>query len=320
MSLETWVGLARNGLCVVSDLMPESLDQLGRWPNGMTTMNYLIGPLQFAAVLFNVQGALGFPGALLRWFSSRKLTEVAAASKCSVAAKAAARKQSAATIGLCFAFLRCTLAPAFLVLALNSCKKADEWQVQYALLAMQVGLSVALWAMRKDFLEKWNQTHNCNVIALIKHDGSDGGRHLAYAEACCDAGLLDTSLADAAFSKDGKDDSPAAVKKRGDALRKKANDLVTKGKTTLDDLLAHAEKGKQTYDLEVKVWVLNIIAFCGYAVFPLTYFGPFPRSDFYEWLGNFVGDFAWTVEPYLVLAAHMAATEGLAGESKPKKD
>ena len=61
MSLETWVGLARNGLCVVSDTLPERFDQFGRYANGMSTMNYLIAPLQLAAVVFNVPGALGLP-------------------------------------------------------------------------------------------------------------------------------------------------------------------------------------------------------------------------------------------------------------------
>ena len=72
MSLETWVGLMRNGLCVVSDTMPDRFDQLGRYAslNGMSTMNLLIAPLQVAAVVFNVPGALGLPGAVAAWAKS----------------------------------------------------------------------------------------------------------------------------------------------------------------------------------------------------------------------------------------------------------
>ncbi|EGB10227.1 hypothetical protein AURANDRAFT_71236 [Aureococcus anophagefferens] len=275
MSLETWVGLARNGLCVVSDTLPERFDQFGRYANGMSTMNYLIAPLQLAAVVFNVPGALGLPGAALAYARARGAGAAAARSASDVVRVAGARRLEAAWVGLCFAFLKCTLAPAFLVLFLNSCKQAEGWWVEHALLAMQVGLAVALWAMRVDLLAKWGRTHNANVIALIEHDGNDGGRHCAYAEAVCDAGL------------GGSGDLAAEA--------------------TLAALLAFAERGKADYDLDVRVWVLNCVAFCGYAVFPLTYFGPFARDPFHEWFGNFAGDLAWTVEPALVLLAASAA-------------
>ena len=57
MSFETWVGLLRNGLCVISDTLPEEYQQFGYFENGMSTLNALIAPLQFAAALFNLRGA-----------------------------------------------------------------------------------------------------------------------------------------------------------------------------------------------------------------------------------------------------------------------
>ena len=39
MSLETWIGLARNGLCVVADTLPDEYDQFGYFENGMSTLN-----------------------------------------------------------------------------------------------------------------------------------------------------------------------------------------------------------------------------------------------------------------------------------------
>lgn len=57
MSLEVWVGLLRNGLCVISDTLPEEYQQFGYFENGMSTLNALIAPLQFAAALFNLRGA-----------------------------------------------------------------------------------------------------------------------------------------------------------------------------------------------------------------------------------------------------------------------
>ncbi|KAH8061506.1 hypothetical protein JL722_4134 [Aureococcus anophagefferens] len=171
---------------------------------------------------------------------------------------------------------------------------------------MQVGLAVALWAMRVDLLAKWGRTHNANVIALIEHDGNDGGRHCAYAEAVCDAGLGGSG--DLAAEVLG--DSGEGAEARGAALKARAAKLVcddATSKATLAALLAFAERGKADYDLDVRVWVLNCVAFCGYAVFPLTYFGPFARDPFHEWFGNFAGDLAWTVEPALVLLAASAA-------------
>ena len=199
-------------------------------------------------------------------------------------------------MGLCFAFLKCTLAPAFLVLFLNSCKQAEGWWVEHALLAMQVGLAVALWAMRVDLLSKWGRTHNANVIALIEHDGADGGRHCAYAEAVCDAGLGGGGDLAAEVLGGGGEGAEA----RGAALKARAAKLVcddATSKATLAALLAFAERGKADYDLDVRVWVLNCVAFCGYAVFPLTYFGPFARDPFHEWFGNFAGDLARTPAP-----------------------
>ena len=64
MSLETWIGLARNGLCVVADTLPDEYDQFGYFENGMSTLNALIAPLQFAAAVFNAKAALKLPAAL----------------------------------------------------------------------------------------------------------------------------------------------------------------------------------------------------------------------------------------------------------------
>ena len=101
MSLETWVGLMRNGLCVVSDTMPDRFDQLGRYAslNGMSTMNLLIAPLQVAAVVFNVPGALGLPGAVAAWAKSGSVDAAAAKSGSAVAVSAASpcRRRTAAS-------------------------------------------------------------------------------------------------------------------------------------------------------------------------------------------------------------------------------
>ena len=68
---------------------------------------------------------------------------------------------------------------------MNSCKVATERQVQWALLAMQIGLAVALWAMREEDRDEHNKASNCEDVASGERDKS------LRAQACCDAGLID---------------------------------------------------------------------------------------------------------------------------------
>lgn len=316
MSLETWVGLLRNGLCVVSDTLPDEYDQFGRFANGMSTMNALIAPLQFAAAIFNLKGAIGFPKALKDVKAARALRDVASATKNSLAEAAAERRVVDATVSACYAFLSLTLSPAFVILAKNSCKRAAGWEVEWALGIMQIGLFVALVAMRVEAKATWARAENCEAIAQKRGPGDAS----AKAQACCDAGLVvddgdegqTLSLSECVFSPLGEKDAPSAVKARCGALAKKASDIASKHSTTKEALLAHHAATKRNQTVGLAVWWLNVVAFFGYAVFPLTYFGPFARDPYHEWAGNFAGDLAWTVEPALVIVAAMTAPKAKA--------
>ena len=299
MSLETWIGLARNGLCVVADTLPEHYDQFGRFESGMSTLNALIAPLQFAAAVFNFRSALKLPAALQARKDALALGDACARSRSSVAVDAHTRRVKQTTYGVCYAILSCTLAPAFLVLTLNSCKVATEHQVQWALLAMQLGLALALWAMREEYLNEFNRAVNCEEVADGERDKS------LRAQACCDAGLIDQSLEACVF----EEGEMGAIKTRCGALLKKAGDRINETGTK-SKLLAHAVDGRRASTFAVVIWVLNVVAFWGYAVFPLTYFGPFTtiaEKAWYEWAGNLAGDAAWTVEPALVILSALGA-------------
>mmetsp|Transcript_94289 Transcript_94289/g.270040 ORF Transcript_94289/g.270040 Transcript_94289/m.270040 type:complete len:145 (-) Transcript_94289:155-589(-) len=87
---------------------------------------------------------------------------------------------------------------------------------------------------------------------------------------------------------------------------------LTKNKeAAADQLLANGVNEYYTALLDIVVIALNVVAFFGYAMFPLTYFFeeefikatlPFwPGNELAEWSGNFAGDFMWTLEPILVL-------------------
>jgi hypothetical protein len=63
--------------------------------------------------------------------------------------------------------------------------------------------------------------------------------------------------------------------------------------------------------LDLIVMLLNLAAFVGYAIFPVTYLVPQDTiiayyssfdKDGAEWAGNLLGDVMWTIEPALILA------------------
>ena len=101
-----------------------------------------------------------------------------------------------------------------------------------------------------------------------------------------------------------------AIKTRCGALLKRAGELVDERDKTNRKLLARASEGRRNVTFAMVIWVLNFVAFWGYAVFPLTYFGPFTtisEKAWYEWAGNLAGDAAWTVEPALVILSAFGA-------------
>ena len=103
-------------------------------------------------------------------------------------------------------------------------------------------------------------------------------------------------------------------------MRTLSQALSKRGSTAKESLIAYADKTEKAVTLEIQVWWLNAIAFCGYAVFPLTYFCGYVRTDAWEWWGNFAGDFAWTVEPALVLAAAGAFSLEASSAKEKEKD
>ena len=228
MSLETWIGLARNGLCVVADTLPDEYDQFGYFENGMSTLNALIAPLQFAAAVFNAKAALKLPEALQARKDALALKEACEKARSTVAIDAHTRRVKQTTYGICYAFLSCTLAPAFLVLCMNSCKVATERQVQWALLAMQIGLAVALWAMREEYKDEHTKAENCADVASGERDKS------LRAQACCDAGLIDKKSLEACVFDESE---MGAIKTRCGALLKRAGELVDERDKTNRKLL-----------------------------------------------------------------------------------
>lgn len=101
------------------------------------------------------------------------------------------------------------------------------------------------------------------------------------------------------------------------ALEKWKTEVAKKCKTkygreaAVARLEAEAEGDVAAGWLEVVLIGLNVAAFAGYFVFPMTYIFseeqlaanvPFwPGNDYAEWFGNLLGDVCWTIEPVLVL-------------------
>ena len=121
---------------------------------------------------------------------------------------------------------------------MNSCKVASERQVQWALLAMQIGLAVALWAMREEYKDEHTKAENCADVASGERDKS------LRAQACCDAGLIDKKSLEACVFDESE---MGAIKTRCGALLKRAGELVDERDKTNRKLLPKGEGQKKRH-------------------------------------------------------------------------
>lgn len=331
-SLETLVALARNGLCVCADLLPgghfmklplkallfelkskvseehwvSRLD-VGPVTGQLSVLNVCIAFLQVCAVCFNAIGALNLPAALSDYRRLSDAETLAAKSRSNavtVGAELAARR---ATSNLAYSIARSLLAPSFAVLALYTMGTASQQAVEWALLLMQIALAISLHAMWRDIGYRKQKAANAKLVAVSPKTD--------------DPALL-ASIEDFVYHGEGgmaavvlRAEDAESVKEECNAWIDAARAVVPENQAKFLDLASRETSGA-LFDLII--FVLNTIAFFGYMVFPATYFGPFRRDPFLEWLGNFSGDLAWTIEPALVVAATFLAR--LPADKKPKAD
>ncbi|KAJ8605697.1 hypothetical protein CTAYLR_010146 [Chrysophaeum taylorii] len=317
-SIETLVAFARNGLCVCVDTLPSTHflklplkaimfdlattpSSLPAWVASWTSMvtieelsvlNVCIASLQGCAVVFNMSGALGLPAAISEYRRLRVIeSRLALKSRSRVAEVGASLAVRRASSSMAFALVRLLLGPSFGVLALYTLRLASQRLLEWALLLMQIALAIALYAMWREL--GWRRQKAANATILTTNPTTDDPSVLATLDE------LPPPNSDGLVALVSKADDAEKVRERCDSWVKIVRKVASENQAELRTLALREREGIR---LDARVFWLNVVAFFGYLVFPATYFGPFLRDPHMEWLGNFAGDLAWTLEPALIIA------------------
>lgn len=312
--LETLVALMRNGLCVCVDTLPSThllklplkaiLLEVGKLEVGerlagytrlplaeLSVLNVGIAALQLCAVWFNATGALGLGRCVADY---RRLVSVerrlALKSRSRAAEVGAKHARLHAASNMAFALVRLMLAPAFGVLALYTLKMASQHLLEWALALMQVALGIALWAMARQLAYR---RRKADYAAAASEGPSDDPDELVVVDDLVENSTHQGLVAIVTAAPD-----PDTCGEQCASWARIAKKLAEENSSGLARL---AQRERDTCFVDGIVLGLNCIAFLGYLVFPATYFGPFKRDPSLEWLGNFAGDLAWTLEPALVI-------------------
>lgn len=265
-------------------------------------------------------------GGLEKWPAGRDIAQHNA-----TAAAATVGKQSALS-ACCFV---CSF--GFIWLVLNSMKVVYVDLINWGLIGMELALIYVLTTMVDGVLGLWKGAANAAAAAAgLEAEGEGYVAGAPHAMVVLAAGALELPEPSAPWPGPAEgylaEAYCAALQKwKGDVAK-----AAGKGRARAAAALrAQAEGDLQMGWLEALFTALNVAAFLGYGVFPVTYLVPgptlaalswWPGTDEAEWLGNFVGDFCWTVEPILVLTAKpwiaaqaKARTEALLLENKKTK-
>lgn len=324
---------------MVKDLLSSKHSLMQPLFGAVSSMEAFIGPLQFAAVVFNITGGLPV---LVRTFSvwgksMEPLSEqqwLAAVAHVTSSRKSSAASFIAHDVKAAFAeskvqfWTACCdmiIGSAFTFLFLDSMHISMPICIQWALIAMELALLYILTVIADGAIRERTRAADMQRLALALQAG----------DAPLDSPAVLPLALNATHSALGtlSAEPPTAPWKTtqlevADPLGTLA---VTQYITSLDNLQASLEKeikankAKVAQELLIQsfrhrwqarlswaVFLLNAIAFLGYAVFPVTFLAPSEKALQYlfpfwhsnsaaEWHGNFAGDVAWTIEPFLLL-------------------
>mmetsp|Transcript_58993 Transcript_58993/g.118447 ORF Transcript_58993/g.118447 Transcript_58993/m.118447 type:complete len:356 (+) Transcript_58993:109-1176(+) len=345
--METWIGLFRNGFCVLHDfeIAGQSLFQpiQSFFPN-MKVMNTFIAPLQAAAVYFNFMGGLALytsatdTGGVAAAWSATFEEEVALRKSSTFGTNAARVNLKAATVSArenyWLSWCLFALAFGFTWLVFNSLKMVYVDLLNVGLILMEVALVFFLGVMAEGVRATWAKAKEIEALAAkIAGYGAKttlgGTDEDAVKCVATVAGVLQLSAPPPPWPASA---APYLAKSYVEELEVWRTEVVEKASTAEGKALATASlRAKATGDvltgwLDTVLILLNAIAFLGYFVFPVTYLISeatlaavvpwWPGNEAAEWLGNLVGDAAWTVEPALVLLLRPYIASVVASKTK----
>ena len=288
MSVETWVGLLRNGACVIQDMDYLSFLKFSRkgYP-GVTLVGSVIAPLQGAAVLFNLHGgvttlsagAMGY-GVMGGWaplvdsLSADESQAVALAKDQYAADRAASGSKVLASL--------CSFAIShgFVWLCLNTLKHPHEDLINCGLIGMEVALLVFLVYMAIGVAKRFSNARMAAAAARRLADGSDASEFFESADLplfTVVASALGVSAPPTPWPAQAAEYLVSAYTKELAKYRSKA---LKETKTNIGKQRAAAALLSYEYSermhgwLDLIVMLLNLAAFVGYAIFPVTYLVP----------------------------------------------
>jgi hypothetical protein len=328
---QTWIGLFRNGFCVIHDLELAGQALFGPiqtiLPN-MKVMNALIGPLQACAVVFSLKSAshlfaasVALNNVVHAW--NEMLSEDGAETKTRFGYFFAlsSLNTAKATITDNFRLASCKsfLAFGFFWLTLNSMKIVHFNFINIGLIFMEIAVAYLLVRMVRGVREQWKRAAVARTLAQhVSERGVKSALNSDENALTMTLGLISSAvgLPPPQAPWPGPPESylmEAYVSK----LESWRDTVIAKASSAQGAAQVVASLQAQAHGDVLGGWfdavliVINLVAFFGYLVFPVTFLlSPstlvewvpwWPTNELAQWIGNLVGDAAWTLEPALVL-------------------
>ena len=337
-SLEVIVALLRNGFCTVKNVAPPAHWIMKPYYGEITCVECIIAPLQAAAVLYNVSAAFPylFSTAYDFFFSTSLPSEeqwlqaIQAAAdhtpplsleyaKSTLAADMA-QARTKAKVMVC----KMIIGTAFVFLCLSSVHKPFPALINWAVVFLELALAFLLTVMASGVAKGRQAAGDCK--RLSKALGSADYEPLQTPAALplvARAAKTPVKLPVAPWLSPPAASDPFGLVAVQSYLKKlstlekelrdtlKASGAASARAAAADELAKQSTKQYWQTVLDATTTMLNGVAWCGYGMFPVTYFNTdadlskwipaWPGRDFAQYWGNFAGDAAWTVEPALLI-------------------
>lgn len=350
-SLEVVVALLRNGFCVVKSIAAPSHWIMQPYYGEITCLECMIAPLQIAAVLYNMSAALPvLASATTSWvFSIATPTEEQWAQAIQASAKAGtplsiqyaqstlAADMAASRTKLRIMLCKTIIGSAFIFLSLSSLHKPFPALINWAVVMLELALAFLLTVMFGGVSKGRQLAGDCKRLS----DALNAPGYVAL-QAPAALSLLANATAygklpQAPWLSAPEVDDPfgvVATRKYLQALVEIESNLNAslrptdaRGARSAAAQALARQSTQQRYQtvLDYVTMLLNGVAWCGYGMFPVTYFHSdanlkawvpvWPGRDAAQYWGNLAGDFAWTVEPTLLIVVPFLIESAVASAS-----
>jgi len=332
------VALLRNGACVVKSILAPAHWAMQPCYGQITLVEATIAPLQFAAVLYNLSASLPYLGGnMAAWINATAPSELQWSQ--AIAANAAAVSPLAVQLAQTnlasdsavarqktkVMVCKLLIGGAFIFLCLSSLHHSYPALINWAVLFLEVALVYLLSVMHAGVMQGRQRAGDAKRLAdaLDLKDFKPLQSPAALPLLKLAASELDGG--DAALPVGPWTSMPSANDPFGVEATKAYLQTLTKQETELRALAMQPEtrqalsvalasaSSTQAYNtcLDTIAMLCNAVAWCGYGMFPLTYFNTdaslkawipvWPGRDFAQYWGNLAGDAAWTVEPLFLI-------------------